>query len=171
MGKKHPFDQAVNELFRKLEDALKQKQEADIQITANTAAIRALANSCEDEEVKGDYLLRLEEIGGQTGFKDAIRSVMRPGVTMTPKYIRDMIVLLKKMDLSGYSNAMASIHTTLRRMKDSGDVEEVLNDKGEKAWLLKHRAGVRHLGEVHNSIRTPLETAMLLNAPPAGKKK
>jgi hypothetical protein len=40
------------------------------------------------------------------------------------------------MDLSAYSNAMASIHTTLRRMKESGEVEELLNEKGERAYRL-----------------------------------
>jgi len=136
MPKTHPFDQTMNELFTKLENGLKQRQEADIQITTNTAAIRALANTCEDEEVKGEYILRLDEISGKQGFVDAIRRAMLKGVAMTPMEIRSLIVLLKLMDLSGYSNAMASIHTTLRRMKEKGQVEEVRNTKGEKAFRL-----------------------------------
>jgi len=40
------------------------------------------------------------------------------------------------MDLSGYSNPLASIHTTLRRM-DGKEVEEFINDKGEKAWRIR----------------------------------
>lgn len=51
---------------------------------------------------------------------------------MTPSGIKDLI----KLDLSGYWNAMASIHTTLRRLKDKGEIEETLNDGGEKAYRL-----------------------------------
>jgi len=126
----------MNDLFTNLESAVKQRQEAEIQITTNSAAIRALANVCEDDEVKGEYILRLEELSGKQGFSDAVRSVMRVGAAMKPVHIRDLIVLLKKMDFNGYSNPMSSIHTTLRRMKTSGEVEELQNDKGEKVYRL-----------------------------------
>jgi len=140
MTTSHPFDQTVNELFRKLEEAVKQRQEADIQITTNTAAIRALANTCEDEDVKGDYLLRLDEIGGKSGFKEVVLSVLRGHPKgLTPREVRSWIQLGKKMELSGYSNPLASIHTTLRRMEGI-DVEQFVNDKGEKAWRIKPRA-------------------------------
>ena len=138
----------MNALFAKLEGAVKQRQEADIQITTNSAAIRALANTCEDEEAKGEYILRLEELSGKQGFTDAVRSVMRVGAAMKPVHIRDLIVLLKKMDLNGYSNPMASIHTTLRRMKASGEVEELQNDKGEKVYSLSPRAQVTSQAEI-----------------------
>jgi hypothetical protein len=140
MTKKHPFDQTVDGLFKTLGEALKQRQEADIQITTNTAAIRALANTCEDEDVKGDYLLRLEEMGGKTGFKDAVLKVLRayPG-GLTPPEIKGRINFLKVMDLSGYSNPLASIHTTLRRM-EGGEVEQFVNEVGEKAWRIKSRS-------------------------------
>jgi hypothetical protein len=139
MTKSHPFDQTVNGLFRTLEEALKQRQEADIQITTNTAAIRALANTCEDEDVKGDYLLRLEEINGKPGFKEVVLSMLRTHPKgLTPTEIRMFITLGKKMNLSGYSNPLASIHTTLRRMEGS-EVEQFVNEKGEKAWRIKPR--------------------------------
>jgi hypothetical protein len=139
MTKTHPFDLTVNDLFRKLEEALKLRQEADIQITTSTAAIRALANTCEDEDVKGEYLVRLEEISGKPGFKEVVLSVLRghPG-GLTPMGIRSWIGIAKKMDLSGYSNPLASIHTTLRRMEGS-EVEQFVNKDGEKAWRIKRR--------------------------------
>ena len=46
---------------------------------------------------------------------------------------------MKKMDLSGYSNAMASIHTTLRRMKESGGVEEILTRRARKPIACRRR--------------------------------
>jgi len=136
MSKSHPFDQTVNELFGKLEAALKQRQEADIQITTNMAAIRALANTCEDEDVKDDYLLRLEEMSGKRGFKEAVLSILRGHPRgLTPTEVRTWITLQKKMNLSSYSNPLASIHTTLRRM-EGNEVEQFTNSKGEKAWRI-----------------------------------
>ena len=137
MTKTHPFDQTMNELFRKLEAAVTQRQEADIQITANAAAIRGLANACEDADVKGDYLLRLEELSGKPGFKDVVLSILRTHRKgLTPTEIRSWISLGKRMELSGYSNPLASIHTTLRRM-EGREVEEFQNEKGEKAYRLR----------------------------------
>jgi DNA-binding PadR family transcriptional regulator len=148
MTMSHPFDHTMNDLFAKLESAVKQRQEADIQITTNSAAIRALANTCEDEDAKGEYILRLEELSGKQGFADALRSVMKVGAAMKPTHIRDLIVLLKKMDLKGYSNPMSSIHTTLRRMKASGEVEELQNDKGEKVYRLTPEAQAASQAEI-----------------------
>lgn len=134
----HPFDQTVNELFRKLEVALHQRQQAEIQITANAAAIKALANTCEDEDLKADYLLRLEEMSGKPGFKEVVLSILKAHPKgLTPTEVRSWIRIGKKMDLLAYSNPLASIHTTLRRM-DGKEVEEFTNEKGEKAYRLAH---------------------------------
>ena len=94
---------------------------------------------CEDEDIKASYLLKLEELSGKPGFIDAVRSVLRgiKGKPLTPMEVKTWILIGKKMDLSGYSNPMASIHTTLRRLKDRDEIEEVANDKGEKAFRLK----------------------------------
>ncbi|MGC1371282.1 MAG: hypothetical protein WA824_04005, partial [Candidatus Sulfotelmatobacter sp.] len=78
----------------------------------------------------------MDEVSGKKGFTEAIRSILRPGAAFKPTHIKDMIVLLRKMDLSGYTNPMASIHTTLRRMRTAGEREELQNDKGEKLYRL-----------------------------------
>lgn len=134
-----PFEQTMNELFQKLEAAAKRRVEADIQITSNSAAIRALAGTCEDEGKKTGYLVRLDEICGKPGFKDVVLSVLNAHPKgLTPKGIRSWILMGEKMDLSGYSNPLASIHTTLRRM-DGKEVEEFTNKEGENAWRIKPR--------------------------------
>jgi len=99
-------------------------------------AIRALAQLCENQEVREEYLTRLEEAAGKQGFVDAIRSILGDGKPRSPIQIKNVIVALKKMDLTGYSNPMASIHTTLRRMKKSGEAQEVANLKGEKTYQI-----------------------------------
>jgi hypothetical protein len=143
MIKTHPFDDTMIGLFGKLESALKMRQEAEIQITANSAAIRALANACEDEEFKGVYLLRLEELTGKPGFKSVILTMLKKHPEgMTPRTIAGGIRLLKLMDLSGYSNPLASIHTTLRRMKEAGEVDEILIE-GEKAYRISRISALK----------------------------
>jgi hypothetical protein len=143
MIKTHPFDNTMIGLFEKLKTALKMRQEADIQITANTAAIRALANACEDEEFKAVYLVQLEELTGKPGFMDAVRKILRErrNVALTPSEIAGWIHSEKIMDLSNYSNAQSSIHTTLRRLKDKGEIEEVTNNMREKAYRYKFTPG------------------------------
>lgn len=56
--------------------------------------------------------------------------------------IRDLITKNQWMDLSQYSNPLASIYTTIRRMKESGEVEEIEKD-GDKAYKLKMAARTR----------------------------
>jgi hypothetical protein len=53
---------------------------------------------------------------------DACRAVLKTTMTsMTPKEVRDGIKRLG-YDLSGKSNAMASIHSVLKRLAESGNV-------------------------------------------------
>jgi hypothetical protein len=131
-----PIIKTMDEMLTKLAEAREAYREAEKSITEYTNAVRALAQVCEDEDVRNEYLTRLEEISGKQGFAEAVRAAMLRGTAMTPMEIRSLIMLRKIMDLSGYSNPMASIHTTLRRMKEKGDVEETTNGKGEKAYRL-----------------------------------
>lgn len=132
-----PIIKTLNEMLAKLKDATETYREAEKAVNEYSTAIRALAQVCEDEDIKATYLLALEEVSGKQGFVDAIRSVLKRGAALTPTDIRQMIVLTGKMSLSGYSNPMASIHTTLRRMKERGEVEEIESAQGEKAYALK----------------------------------
>jgi hypothetical protein len=142
-----PIVKTLDDLLAQLKEATKTFREAEESVTGLTAAIRALAQVCEDEEIRTNYLNALEELSGKPGFLDAVRSVLKgPGQrkALTAAEIKEFIVLGGRMSLSGYSNPMASIHTTLRRMKDKSlpEIEEVLNDKNEKAYRLIPRAPV-----------------------------
>ena len=78
-------------------------------------------------------------MSAKQGFKEVVLTVLRKTqVAMTPREIKNWIALTKKMDFSGYSNPLASIHTTLRRMEGI-EVEQVVNSKGEKAWRIRPR--------------------------------
>ncbi len=133
-----PITKTMDEMLVKLKDAVQTRAEAEKQITEYTNAIKALAKVCEDKEVGASYLISLDEVIGKSGFLSAIRSVLRfrkDGAT--PTEIRSWIHIGKTMDLSVYSNPMASIHTTLRRMVESGEVEVIQGTKeNEKLYRL-----------------------------------
>lgn len=138
-----PILKTMDEMLAKLTEAVRVSREAETAVREYSAAIRALAQVCEDEETKANYLLALEDVTGKPGFMDAVRSALKAARSIqTATQIKGTIVVMKTMDLSGYSNAMASIHTTLRRLEKKGEVEETVNDKGEKAYRLVLKAPI-----------------------------
>jgi hypothetical protein len=91
--------------------------------------IVALANAL-DEPVDpnselGTFLTEL----AASGLTDGVRTVLRATDTCkTPMEIRDGLLRLG-YDLSGYSNVLASIHTILGRLRDSGEVKKVVSTR------------------------------------------
>ena len=141
-----PIIQTMDEMFGKLTAAILTRAEAERQIAEYTNALKALAKVIEDKDTGDGYLVRLDELTGKPGFTDAIRTVLRISRTskkgLTPREVRTWIQMGKKMDLSLYSNPMASIHTTLRRMEESGEIESFTNERGEKAYRHVARTGL-----------------------------
>jgi hypothetical protein len=129
--------QTMVEMMEKLKIAVKKRDEAIRQVSDLSTVIKALAPFCGDEELKAEYVALLEEFSGKPSFMDAIRTTLRDHPKgLVPIGIKVWIQVTKKMDLSVYSNPMASIHTTLRRMKDNGEITDAINEKGEKVYLL-----------------------------------
>jgi hypothetical protein len=59
------------------------------------------------------------------GLTDACRMVVRnAGVPMTPAEVRDRLQGVG-VDLSTYANALAAIHTTLKRLNDTGELRSI----------------------------------------------
>jgi hypothetical protein len=132
---KSPIIETMDGFLAKLKDAVQQRNELQSRREQYTTAIRALAQTCEDENVKGDYLTALDELSSKPGFVSAIRTLLSAHPDgLTPGVIKIAIQQAKLMDLTNYSNPAASIHTTLRRMVDSKEVESFVNETGEKAY-------------------------------------
>lgn len=107
-----------------------------IRITQISHAMEAMARTCEDVLKKAEYLDDIRNLTAQVGFQEAIRITLafnRNG--MTAPEIRRYIWEKQLMDLVNYSNPLASIHTTLRRMKENSEVEEI-DKAGDKAYRL-----------------------------------
>jgi len=65
---------------------------------------------------------------------DAIRLAMRSGVPMTPLDVRERLLSIG-VDLSGYSNDLAVIHTVLKRLNESGELRLIPHPSGKTSYL------------------------------------
>jgi hypothetical protein len=87
------------------------------------------------------------------GLTDACRTIVRSaGVPMSAADVRDRLAAIG-VDLSGYANALAAIHTTLKRLNDSGELRSVA-----AAGLRDEQSVVTRVGYVWNR---PPKAAML----------
>jgi hypothetical protein len=135
--------QTMGEMLDRLKESVQTRNDAARQVVEYTNAIKALAQACSDEETRDYYLVSADELSGKPAFLEPVRSVLRlPGPQksgLTPGEVKDWIVIGHRMDLSIYSNPIASIRTTLGRTLESGEVEQFLGAKGETRYRVVTR--------------------------------
>jgi hypothetical protein len=68
------------------------------------------------------------------GLTDGCRLALRSGVPMTPVEVRDRLLEIG-LDLSGYSNALAAVHTVLKRLNEAGEIRLVPRPDRRHAYL------------------------------------
>ena len=167
-----PMVEMLDDLISKLKVVVIARAEAEKQFSHYTNAIKALIPLCEDEEARAEYLNMLDELSGKPGFLYAVRNVLRSrNEALTPYNIRFFITMGKKLDLTQYSNPMASIHTTLRRMKQSGEGEEIVNDKGEKTYRIKVETAAGRMTPPPTLEKAKEAAMKALGTPPAPRRK
>ncbi len=91
--------------------------------------IRASANFLPDTE-RAKEIEKLDRlVAGPPGFTDSVRNVLRntPRCSATAIGVRNMLIE-SGYDLSQYTNPLASIHTILKRLVKSGEVEGTVRD-------------------------------------------
>jgi hypothetical protein len=72
------------------------------------------------------------------GLTDACRLALRgAGLPLTPIEVRDRLLSIG-VDLSGYSNDLSAIHTTLKRLNDAGEIRFVKKAPGKPAYIWNH---------------------------------
>lgn len=117
--------QTMDDLRAELFDLVSRRNAIETRIVQVSNAIEGLARVLEDPVEQGKYLDEVRGVTARVGFSSAVRSTLALKPNSTPIQIRDFIDEHAWMDLSSYSNPLASIHTTLRRMKEAGDVQEI----------------------------------------------
>ena len=81
------------------------------------------------------------------GLTDACRTVLRSeGLPMTPLEVRDRLHGIG-CDLSVYANALAAIHTTLKRLNDAGELRLVVTSpQGKQSYVWNRPSKAAALG-------------------------
>ena len=126
----------MNAYKAELVELVKRRNAAETRINQISHAMEAMANTCEDAAQRAAYRDEIRSLTARVGFQEAIREALETqDEGMTAVEIRDCIMFFQWMDLDAYSNPLASIYTTLRRMKGNGEVEE-FERNGDRAFRL-----------------------------------
>ena len=141
--------------LRELVELGKKRKEIDRDMTKLRQLIRANADMLPDNE--GAVFLEEAESSGERGFTDTIRQLLRANRDgFTPTELRNALTAAG-FDLSSQSNAMASIHSVLKRLKKSREVvsvQELRNDDYETVYkwnFVKETA--QHLATINTAVR------------------
>jgi hypothetical protein len=124
-------------------------------------AILANANMLDNVEETSAQLTEMSEIVTPTGFTDAVRRALQAAGKrgLTPVEVRDALVE-SGVDLSGYSNPLAVIHTTLKRLVTRTEARPVIADGEETVyqWLQGKTVSLSSLMRPRLRTLTPLDT-------------
>jgi len=104
------------------------------------------------------------------GLTDACRLVLRgAGLPMTPTEVRERLKAFG-FDLARYTNDLAAVHTTLKRLADAGELHFIARPgTGEKAYVWDRPARAALLGPVIASVMREMDEKR--KAPRSGRKK
>ena len=113
---------ALNAAIKEYEDLGAQKREVDARLSQLAQTIGTLSRLC--------GLVPSVPLG----LTDACRLVLRGGVPMTPIEIRERLLGIG-VDLSIYTSDLSAIHTTLKRLNESGEIRLVPRASGKHQYL------------------------------------
>jgi hypothetical protein len=124
------FEKALLDSFAQLEKLWEQREETEAEIAKLTQFIKATMNMLpEDKRQKfGEHIKRsaFNALTKAEGLTEAVMNTLRwhPDEWYTAAGVRDDLVESSGFDFSGYSsNPLASVSTTLRRMKNHPSIE------------------------------------------------
>jgi len=143
------YKKAIEDSKRKLRGLVSQRDSTNADIERTKRAIQALAYMLDNPEETSSELSELEEILGPVGLTDAVRRTLQASTAkgMTPVEVRDALDN-SGFDLSGYDNALASIHTTLKRLVKAEDARVAIIDGDETVYQWK---GIRRFPRLISS--------------------
>jgi hypothetical protein len=137
------FRLALKVALKKLSSLTKEKEELldkasalDSEIARLRSKLATLASLVTDAP-EGSPIAELKKWVTDLGLADAIREVLKAHENgLTPKEVRDWLLRMG-FDLSDYSNVQASIHSILKRLHASGEIDRGVGPKGNLINLYK----------------------------------
>lgn len=108
-----------------LEDRKKQIETQLIKLKANYANLSSLY----DENIEDDRIPFPDDLLREPGLTEAVRTVLKNSKKpLTPVEVRDDLLLLGLNLSTRYSNPLADIHKTLKRLQKKDEIELVTED-------------------------------------------
>jgi hypothetical protein len=130
------FKKAIEDAKKKLLRLVDQRDTIGTEIERTKNAIEALAYMLDNPDETATELADLNEIIGPRGMTDAISRILQStAAPLTPVEVKESLSSTG-FDLTNYSNALASIHTILKRLGQTENVE-VTNKDGKTAYVWK----------------------------------
>jgi len=130
------YQKAYDSAKQELADLLAKQQETERRIVLLRQSLQTLAGLCESEGVEFSPSTEASYLLEQSTLADEIRTVLKAASPefLRPRHIKFALERLGH-DLTEYQNPQATIHMVLKRMAESGEVQEkALPHDGKKTY-------------------------------------
>jgi len=119
------YQKAYESAKQELADLLAKQQEAERRIVLVRQSLQTLASLCESEGVELNPSIEASYLLENSTLADEIRRVLKAASPewLRPRHIKFALERLGH-DLAQYQNPQATIHMVLKRMAESGEVQE-----------------------------------------------
>jgi hypothetical protein len=137
------YRKALEAAAREYEALGRQRQQIDQRLAELAQTLGTLSRLCGFEPTVG------------LGLSDACRLALRgSGVPMSPVEVRDRLKAIG-VDLSRYSNDLAAVHTTLKRLNEAQELRFIVRGDGEKSYVWNRPPHAATLGpDIATALRT-----------------
>jgi len=124
------YHQARSSALKELADAAKQKEILDKRIARLKQTLASLDALIEGDEASTESRQEMDVVGITDAVRNALKIANSPRTAVD---VRDWLAS-SGYDLSDQENALASIHTILKRLVRSGEAQDGLNETGKAVY-------------------------------------
>ena len=132
------YQKAYESAKQELADLLAKQQEVERRMVLVRQSLQTLASLCESEGVQFDPSAEASYLLERSSLADEIRTILNaasPG-SLRPNQVKCALERLGH-DLTEYQNPQATIHMVLKRMAESGEVQEnTIPQDGKKTYRI-----------------------------------
>jgi hypothetical protein len=164
------YKKAYDAARKELSDLLSQQMNIEKRAIVVRQSIQTLAALCESEGIAVEPSLEAAYLLDNSTLADEIRAIMRAhafDATFRPSEIKSEMERLGR-DLSQYQNPQSTIHMVLKRMAESGEIEERKDLEGKLTYRMPHPlTGLRKPHPVDHISNRGLKAPV----PPASMRK
>jgi hypothetical protein len=136
MESSNDYVRAYEKAKQELNDLLIRQKEIGFRIVVVRQSLETLAALSDSEGIQIEPSAEAVELLENSTLADEIRAILTPAYPawLRPGIVKDELTKLGR-DLSKYKNPQSTIHMVLRRMAESGEVQETtLPDEGKKVY-------------------------------------